>query len=173
MLTNAQSNVMGRGMVATVARHGERTHTVLVIEHEPQVIASEVLRVVKHAAVTSGLLKPGRHTIQIGEHSGDMDAALTASEAHVERLRAEVERLRQQLREQDERADRQPVGAAPGEKYVSIREAALALGKSYATIHRAVKAGEIVAQEKPVEKHSNWGVLVSTYRPKPGKVRKT
>lgn len=169
MMTNQQSSAHARGMAATLGRVNERVKTVLVIEHHPQITASEVLKVVRHSAVTSGLLKPGQHDIQIGEASGELDAALTASEAHVERLRAEVERLRQQLQEQDERADRQLAGAAPGEKYVSIREAATALKLSYATIHRAIQDGRIAAREKPVEKHSNWEVLVSTYRPKPGK----
>lgn len=169
MLTTPQSSALARGMRATVERVNERAKTVLVIEHSPNVSAAELLRIVRHSAVTSGVLKPGQHDIQIGEASGDLDAALTASEAHVERLRAEVERLRQQLREQDERADRQLAGAAPGEQYVSIRDAADRLGKCYATIYRAIKDGRITAQETVVEKHSTWEVLVSTYRPKAGK----
>lgn len=169
MMTNQQSSALSRGLRATVERVSDRVKTVLIIEHEPHIGAAEVLRIVRHASVTSGLLKPGRHDIQIGETSGDMDAALTASEAHVERLRAENERLRRLLQEQDEKLDRQSVGAALGEKYVSIRDAADQLGKCYATIYRAVKDGRIAFREKPVEKHSTWEVLVSTYRPKPGK----
>lgn len=166
MLTPTQTNTLARGLRATIERTNERVTTVLIIEHESNVSAAEVLRVVRHATVTSGLLHPGRGSIQIGESSSELDAALTQSEAHMERLRMEVERLRQQLREQDERTDRQLMGAAPSEAYVSIRDAAKHLGKSYATIYRAVQDGRIAYSEKLVNKHSTWEVLVSTYRPK-------
>jgi hypothetical protein len=171
MMTNQQSNVLARGIKATVGRANDRLKTILVIEHEPNVTAAEILRIVKHATVTSGVLKPGRHDIQIGETSGALDAALTQSEAHVERLRVAIDRLRKQIREQDERLDQQAVVAASGEAYVSIRDAAKHLKLSYATIYRAAKDGRIASIVKLVNKHSTWEVLVSTYRPKPGKAK--
>ena len=171
MQTQTQIDALARGMKATLERTNDRVKTVLVVEHESNVTAAEVLRVVKHAIVTSGLLKPGRGSIEIGETSGELEAALIASENHVERLQAEVERLRQERREQDERLDRQLVVAASGEAYVSIADAAKALGKCYATVYRSVKDGRIASIEKRINKHSTWEVLVSTYRPKPGKAK--
>jgi hypothetical protein len=159
--------VLAHGLAATVQRTNERIQTVIIIEHEPNVLPGDLLRVVKKAAFAGGMVKLGRGDVVIAGGAED-GGALAELEKRNALQKAEIDRLRDELRRKDAALDMQPVDKS---EWINIREAAVLLGKSYPTIYRAMKDGRITARESKVNERSTWEVIASTYRPKPGKAK--
>lgn len=150
-----QQTTLARGMAAQIDRDKRRRLTYLAIMH-PDTIDPVNIR----AKLVQYL--PDSCTMKVDQAAEQLLSELVETRSLVEEQAGQIEELRAQLRLSKVAAPEQP--ADP--RWIGIREAAQILGKSYATVYRAVHDGRITARETRVRKHSGWEVLPDSFRPK-------
>ena len=154
-----------KGMLATLDRIASRQTALVVVEFEErwsvEVIAERIKQV-------EGVLWAERASTTELERAKmrENQALMRLAEAQ-----AYIKTLEEALDERPS-ASKAKTPEQMGQKWVTPREAALKVGVSFSSIHRAIHDGRIQFRERHVNVRSMYEVIAESYRPRKGRARK-